>query len=462
PDTKILWSPRAAANWDVGGRQQTQVRVGTGLFTGPPLYVWISNQLGNTGVLIGEIQQDNTTAFPFNPNPDTYKPANVTGAGAASFELNVTDPDFKFPQLWRTNLGVDQRLPWGMTGTVEFLFSKDVNGYAYYNANLPAPQTAFTGVDNRPRYTSNRINNTAGNVITNALVLTNQSEGSSWNISASLTKNMSSGLSFRGAYSYGEARNTIDPGSTAGSSFSNNQHAGDPNNPGLGWGGGTMGHRMFLNASYSKEYFGFGATTISAFWEARPSQQNFTTRGSYVYGGDINGDGGSANDLIYVPRDTSEMNFVTFSSCGRTYPAEEQAAAFEAYIQQDSYLKNRRGQLAERGGLSMPVSGKVDLSIIQQVFRNVSGRRNAGEIRFDITNFSNLLNSNWGVGDETVVASTGANSIRILTNPAADAQGRISYRMALVGSEYVTNTFRKSAFLSDVYSMMLSFRYTFN
>jgi hypothetical protein len=462
PASKVLWSPRAAANWDMGGRQRTQFRVGTGLFTGPPLYVWISNQLGASGVLIGEISQANTTAFPFNPNPDTYKPANVTGEGATSFELNITDQDFKFPQLWRTNVGVDQRLPWGLTGTIEYLYSKDVNGYAYYNANLPAAQSAFTGVDPRPRYTSNRINNTAGNVITNAFILTNQSVGSSWNLSTSLTKTSASGLSFRGAYSYGEARNTIDPGSTASSSFNNNQHTADPNNPGLGWGGGTQGHRMFLQASYTREYFDFGATTISAFWEARASQQNFTTRGSYVYGGDINGDGGSANDLIYVPRDTSEMNFVTFSSGGRTYPAEEQAAAFEAYIQQDSYLKNRRGQLAERGGLSMPVSGKMDLSLVQQVFRNVSGRRNAGEIRLDVTNFSNLLNSNWGVGDETVVASTGANSIRILTNPAADAQGRISYRMALVGGEYVTNTFRKSAFLSDVYSMMLSFRYTFN
>lgn len=462
PYTKVLWSPRVAANWDMGGRQTTQVRLGTGLFTGPPLYVWISNQLGNTGVLIGEIQQDNTTAFPFNPNPDTYKPTSVTGEGAASFQLNVTDPDFKFPQIWRTNVGVDQRLPGGMTGTVEFLYTKDVNGYAYYDANLPEAQTALTGVDTRPRYTSNRINNAAGNQITGAYVLTNQSEGRSWNLSASLLKNTANGLSFRGAYSYGESKNTIDPGSTASSSFLNNQHIGDPNNPGVGWSGGTQGHRLFAQVSYTKEYFGFGATTLSAFWEARPSQQNFTTRGSYVYGSDINGDGGAANDLLYIPRDTSEMNFATFSSGGRTYPAAEQAAAFEAYIQQDSYLKNHRGEYAARGGLVMPVASQMDLSVIQNIFRNIGGRRNSGQIRLDITNFGNLINSSWGVGNETVVASTGANSIRILTNAAVDAQGVLSYRMALSSGEYVTDTFRKSAFLGDVYSMMLSFRYTFN
>ncbi len=246
PDPKLLWSPRVAANWDVSGRGRTQVRMGTGLFTGPPLYVWISNQLGNTGVLIGEITQQNTRAFPFNPNIDRYKPTNVTGEGAASFELDVTDPDFKFPQVWRTNFGVDHRLPGGVTGTVEFLYNKDVNGVYYINANLPAAQTAFAGPDNRPRWTANRINNTAGNVITNAFVLKNQSVGSSWNMSGSLSKTLYHGLSIKGAYSYGESRNTIDPGSTAFSTFANNQHSGDPNNPGLGFSGYSQGHRFFV------------------------------------------------------------------------------------------------------------------------------------------------------------------------------------------------------------------------
>src|SRR5206468_3539039 len=71
PDTKVLWSPRVGLNWDVNNDQKTQVRGGTGLFSGRPAYVWISNQLGSTGMLIGERIVDNTTAFPFNPNIDT-------------------------------------------------------------------------------------------------------------------------------------------------------------------------------------------------------------------------------------------------------------------------------------------------------------------------------------------------------------------------------------------------------
>ena len=462
PDPKVHWSPRVALNWDVAGRQRTQVRVGTGVFTGPPLYVWISNQLGNTGVLIGEIVDQNTTARPFHPDPNRYKPTNVTGQGASSFELNVTDPNFKFPQSWRTNLAVDHRLPGGITGTAEFIYSTDVNGVYYINANLPPAQTAFTGVDNRPRWTSNRINNTPPNVITNAMVIKNQSVGSSWNMSGSLSKTAFHGLTVRGAYSYGEARNTIDPGSTAFSSFANNQHVLDPNNPGVGLSGYSQGHRVFMQASYSRSYFGFGATTVSAFWEARPSTQNFATNVSYVFQGDMNGDGYSGNDLIYIPRDMSEMNFVTFTSGGVTFTADQQAQAFEAYINQDPYLRKNRGQYADRGGLFLPRAQRLDLSVLQDVFRNVAGRRNAGQIRLDITNFGNLLNSDWGVGQRMVLPVTAANGAQILTNAAADAQGRASYRLALVNNQLVTNSFQTTTTLGDVFQFMVSFRYSFN
>src|SRR5678815_6087569 len=99
PGANILWSPRFGFNYDVSGDQKTQIRGGSGVFTGQPLYVWISNQLGNTGVLQGSFTTPNTTAFPFSTNVDKYKPTNVTGAGAASYELDVTDQGFKFPQV---------------------------------------------------------------------------------------------------------------------------------------------------------------------------------------------------------------------------------------------------------------------------------------------------------------------------------------------------------------------------
>jgi outer membrane receptor protein involved in Fe transport len=137
PDANILWSPRLGFNWNADSERRTQVRGGTGIFTGRPAYVWISNQVGNTGVLTGFQQLDNVTSRPFNPDPNAYKPTNVTGAPASTFELALTDPGFKFPQLWRTNVAVDRRLPWGISGTAEFMYNRDVNGVYYINANLP-------------------------------------------------------------------------------------------------------------------------------------------------------------------------------------------------------------------------------------------------------------------------------------------------------------------------------------
>jgi hypothetical protein len=463
PDPKMLWSPRVALNWDVAGQQRTQVRAGTGVFTGPPLYVWISNQIGNTGVLTGFDQLDNVTSRPFNPDPNRYKPTTVTGAPAPSYELDVTDNEFKFPQVWRTNLAVDHRLPGGITSTTEFIYNRDVNGIYYINANLPAAQAAFTGVDARPRWTANRINGTAPNVITAAIVMKNQSVGRSWNFSEMLSKS-GRGLAVRGAYSYGDAKNTIDPGSTAFSSWGLNQTPADPNNPGLGRSGSAQGHRVFVNTSYSRSYFGLGATTVAAFWEAHPSLNgaSFSSTASYVFAGDMNGDGGAGNDLIYIPRSTSEMNFVAFTAGGVTFTPDQQAQAFEAYINQDTYLSKHRGEYAERGGVFYPIVKRMDLSITQDVFRNIAGKRNAGQFRIDFTNFGNLLNHNWGVSQRLVVPVTQANGGQILTNAAVDAQGRATYRLALTSGQLVTKSFQTQTNLGDVYQFMLSFRYSFN
>ena len=474
PEAKILWSPRVGFNWDVNSDQKMQVRGGTGIFTGQPLYVWISNQLGNTGVLQGSFREDNTTTRPFVTDVSRFKPA-VTGAGATSYELDVTQNGFKFPQVWRNNIAVDRRLPGGVTGTAEFIYNRDVNGIYYINANLPAAQSAFVGADSRPRWTGlacgtgtvgpcvNRINNVAGNQVTAAIVLKNQDVGRSWNLSGMLSKSVA-GLSMRGAYAYGDARNTIDPGSTAFSSWQLNETPADPNNPGLGRSSSAQGHRVFVNVAYSKEYFGFGSTTIAAFWEAKPTLNgaSFSSTASYVFAGDLNGDGAAGNDLIYIPRDQSEMNFAAFTAAGRTFTAAEQAAAFDAYINQDPYLKEHRGEYAERGGVWYPMVKRMDLAITQDVFRNIGGKRNAGQFRVDFTNFGNLLNSNWGVSQRLVAPVTQANGAQILTNPAADAQGRATYRLALVNNQLITKSFQTNSNLGDVYQFMLSFRYSFN
>lgn len=455
PDANPLFSPRVGVNWDVFGDKTTQVRGGTGLFSGRPAYVWISNQVGNNGVLTGFEQLDNTRNRPFNPDPNKYKPTNVSGAPASAYELALTTPDFKFPQIWRTNFAVDQRLPFGMFGTLEYLYNKDVNGVYYINANLAPANTSFAGADNRARWTvSNRINSK----ISSAVVLKNQNEGSSWNLAASLERPFDNGLYVKAAYSYGEAKNTVDPGSIAFGSWNNNQHTGNPNLPGLGYSLNSPGHRLFGAMSYRAELFGFGATTVSLFAERRTWGNS-----SYTFAGDANGDGGTSNDLLYIHRDVGEMNFQQYTAGGRTYTAAEQAAAWDAFIKQDEYLSANRGSYVERGGVFMPMVNRVDFSLAQELFTNIQGRRNSLEVRADFLNFMNFLNSDWGVGRSFVTTQPLLIPTAAQGGPA-DAQGRMQYRLRTLstGGDMISKTFQETSNLGDVYRIQISLRYRFN
>jgi hypothetical protein len=458
PEANALWSPRLGFNWDVTGDRKTQVRGGTGVFTGKPAYVWISNQIGNTGVLTGFDDLSNTTARPFNPNPDRYKPTNITGAPAPTYALAVTQPDFKFPQVWRTDIGVDRQLVWGIIGTGEFLYNRDVNGIYYINANLTAPNApAFVGPDNRPRWSTATNANRINSNISTAVVMKNQDIGRGWNLAGSATKTLANGFLLKAAYSYGESRNTIDAGSIAAGSWNGNPHPGDPNLPPLALSGSSPGHRLFLASAYTKNWLNHGATTMSFYWEARTNGNT-----SYTYQGDLNGDGGTSNDLIYIPRDTSEMNFQVFTQSGRTFTPTEQAQAWEAYISQDNYLSKHRGEYAERFAVFIPMVRRMDVSLSQDLFTNVGGMRNAFQFRVDVTNFGNLLNKNWGVGqrlisNQPLVVPTAAQG------SAVDAQGRAQYRLRAIGTvpELMTKSLESTAGLADVYQFQLSLRYMF-
>jgi hypothetical protein len=246
----------------------------------------------------------------------------------------------------------------------------------------------------------------------------------------------------------------VDPGSIAFGSWSGNTHSGDPNNPGLAYSYNSPGHRFFLTGGYRFEYFGFGATSFSAFWEMRTNGN-----ASYTYAGDLNGDGGTSNDLIYVPRNTSEMNFAPFSltigGVPRLFTADEQAAAWEAYIQADEYLSERRGQYAARNAYFLPMVNRIDFSVSQDIMASFAGAKHRFQVRVDMLNFGNLLNSDWGVSQRLVNAQP-------LTNVGVDSAGRATYRMRVVNNELLTKPLEYTAGLDDVYRFQISLRYFFN
>ena len=55
---------------------------------------------------------------------------------ASTNEIDVIDPDYKFPQLIRGNIGYDRTLFFGLTGTAEVLFSQTIRDIRYENVNL--------------------------------------------------------------------------------------------------------------------------------------------------------------------------------------------------------------------------------------------------------------------------------------------------------------------------------------
>ena len=456
PDAAPLWSPRFGFNFDLKGEHKTQIRGGTGVFSGSPPYVWISNQVGQNGILTGFRQSDNTTAFPFNPDPNAYKPTTVTGAPAASYELDFTAKNFKFSQVWRTDIAIDQKLPLGIIGTAEYIYNKDINGPNYINANLIAPSaTPFVGVDNRPRYPTGSNANRINSNITAAYVIGNESVGYSWIGAASLERAFGNGFYAKAGYSYGEAFNTIDPGSIAGGSWTNNATAGDPNNPVLAFSGFSPGTRLFVALSKRLEYFKFGATTISVYFNA-----NTIGNASYTFAGDLNGDGASNNDLIYIPKDKSEMNFKTLTVLGGgpTFTPAQQAAAWDVVISQDEYLSAHRGEYAKRNAVFLPMVKRADLSVIQEVFGTLKGSRNALQFRLDILNVGNLINKNWGLGQTFVTTQP-------LASPGADANGKATYTLKTTGvganATLITTLRQQTVTQSDVYRLQLGGSYTF-
>jgi hypothetical protein len=123
--------------------------------------------------------------------------------------------NFKFPQLWRSNIAIDQRLPWGLIGTAEYMYSKDVNGMAYINANLPAARSSFAGPDGRPlavrcRRSPPTTNPRASRERERCDGVDEPGQGSSWNAAATLRRSFTNGLYAKVGYSYGVSKNTVD------------------------------------------------------------------------------------------------------------------------------------------------------------------------------------------------------------------------------------------------------------
>ena len=459
PSTQILWSPRVGFNYDIEGDKTIQLRGGAGVFAGPPPFVWLSNQLSNNGVDFGSFT--NTSGVAFNPNVAAYIPQNATSN--TSYNLAITDKNFKFPQLFRANLALDIKLPLDIVATIEGIYNKDINAVYHQNINLPTTGAALMGYDNRIRYSSSKIWSGAGGAtaanpnISDAIVMKNTSKGYSYNATLQLQRNANN-LYTMVAYSYGKSKSVNDGGSIAQSIWRDRSVSGDPNDDVISNSNFIQPHRVVAAAAYRFEYAKHFATSFGLTFESA----NAGTM-NYLYVGDLNNDGLTSNDLIYVPAAKEEIILERAGTAVQDpRTTDEIWNQLNSYIQQDDYLKTRRGKYAERNGALLPFYSKVDLNFTQDFYVNVHGKRNTIRFTMDIFNFSNLLNRNWGilkVPNRTNllnflrVETAGANAGKpVFSFPYFDAANKIP-----LGS-----TFQNSTSQASRYQIQLGVRYIFN
>jgi hypothetical protein len=384
-----LFSPRLGFNWNAVGDRRTQIRGGTGIFTGRVPFVWIGNVISNPGA--------NPNLFP-NAAPILTQDSSTL---AQSFDLNAMDPDFKWPQVWTTDIAIDQQLPWDMLGTLEFIYSKDINAVFMRNADLVAPVGTIPGPDGRPFYGgagANELNPDGGAGI---YVIDNTDEGYSANLTTQLRKRFGSSLDVMLAYSYTRAKNNLKSTEIASVLWQNQPVQGDPNNPELSYSEFGQRHRIVGGATWAKNWGENTRTSIGMFLEIGEGNRFAGAGGnrySFIYSGDVNGDGTGGNDLIYIPASQGEILFDPYTPPGgATQTPQEQWDRLEAFIEQDKYLSSHRGEIAERFGAVNPWYQNVDLRILQDFGFMAGTKRQRFQLSLDVQNFLNLINSGWGV-----------------------------------------------------------------
>jgi outer membrane receptor protein involved in Fe transport len=474
PKERIMFSPRLGFNYDVNGDRSLQLRGGTGVFTTKVPFVWIVAQSGDAG-LIQFTQPYNGTANtpgPFSPDIRKYLPATPPAAGTSiPANLSAIDPNFRFPQTWKSSLALDAKLPWGVVGTLEGIYNKDLNIAKGFHVNLvnPQPLNVAGYPDNRPIYPGPNVNkfinkltngqaNATGTGQFNPVVLDNANEGYSWFMTATLNKSFNKGFSAQVSYTRSEQRSLYDGnGDQLFNTWSLTQTANTGNNPGLSYSNFNVPHRVIAALNYRKEYIKNLATSVSMFFEA--SHQG---RFSYTYSTDFNRDG-VTNDLMYIPKDASEITFVNRPASAATgnvaYTAQQQSDLFFAYIEQDDYLRKNKGKYAERSGAKLPWRNQVDLRFSQEIFKDFGKSKNNFQFTMDIMNFGNLLNSKWGnvnfVQNSALLVPQNVNAL----TPGGTT--RPTFWLNTFNNKPVSSTFGTTQTFASTYFMQFGFRYNF-
>ena len=405
PKVPIAISPRVGFTYKIP-EENLIVRGGMGLFTGRIPLVWPGGLYNNNGIFVGGYSANATqlNTIRFRPDPNNqWTPAQV-GAGVTKGPLNLVAAEFSTPKLFRTSIALDKKFGNGWSGTLEGIFSKNLNEIYYTNINLLPPVGVSSGFGSRNVYSTTNngripLNADGSNPYDNAILLSNNQgkTGYSYSFTLSASKRTNTGFSFDVNYTFGNAVAVND--GTSSVNFSqwrfmetvNGRNFITRSNSDF-----SAGHRIFTYLSKKFEYAKKTlATTITlAYTGQSGSPISFTYAGSPVR--DVNT--GETNDLLFIPTQAqlAAMSFATNTVAGVTYSAQQQKDALEAFIQSNPYLRNNRGKFAERNGSRTPFTNIVDLKIAQDFNIKVGAKRYQFQLTYDVFNFGNMINRTWG------------------------------------------------------------------
>lgn len=468
PENAPLFSPRIGFNWDVMGDRSLIVRGGTGVFSGRIPFVFLTNMPSNSGVYQNAVFLNNKKDLDaagitkFNPDINAYanspafpKEAQTT-APPQSFVL--IDKHFKFPEVWRTNLGADKRFGNGWTATADLMFTKDINAVVMRNPNLKAPTERYSGPDNRLYYPSGADmyyypTKEVGNA---PIVLENTHKGYSFSATTQITKRVG-GFYGSLAYTFSKAKEVSpNPGSRAASAWQSIANVNGPNDQVLDNSQYAVPHRVVGNFSYTFNH-GFSRrfpTTLSLFYQGSAQSMN-----SYVLNGSIVGDGNS--ELMYVYAKGSDINFKPYTNkAGTTYSAEQQAAAYDAFVASSKYLSKHKGEYVSRYGAATPWFNELDFKLTQTLFsiESPSGSTlHQLQLSVDIFNLPNLISSKWANwGYRRKITSTNPLQFK-LDNTTKE----VYYNLSEYDGDLIKNATDVNYSSTSTWSLQLGLRYTF-
>ena len=390
--SEVSVSPRVGFTYNVVDDKSIVIRGGSGVFTGRIPFAWLGYAYYNDGVGYGSFDRNNLTAAQVTALGDPLTTGGLAGYHDTTpkIQADLVDNNFKMPQISRSSLAVDYTVK-GYKFTTEGIYTKVIKDLQFQQVNKTDNPFYFSYDTNHqmPIYSSN-INS----AFSNAYLLSNTNQGYRYSLTEMVTKAYDFGLNFMVAYTYGNAKD-ISNGirNSMESNYQLNQSL-SPNNPQLATSNFEIKHRVVSNIGYAINLNKKNTLSANVFFNAQSGNPftwgfvNATLAGT-----------GQAAGLAYIFKDAAEAaQYIGVNSAGTpSATAAQQVAAYESFISNNDYLKNRRGKFTERNGDFTPWNIQADMRIMDE-FRFSDKKENSQSIQISLSiiNVGNMINKDWG------------------------------------------------------------------